>query len=137
MAQTRRRRRRKHRGTQSGSIDRRPRRGRPQSREEARARARAGRSGKKRGGPREPSPPTWRSAVTKGLIAAGIFFVLIGLLSHQALLPSLSLTVFMLAFYIPLSFYTDGFFYRRRMRRLEQERIERSQRAGGHANGSG
>ena len=38
MAQTNKRRRRKHRGTQGGRIDTKPTRGRPRSREEAKAR---------------------------------------------------------------------------------------------------
>ena len=41
MAQTKKKRRRKHRGTQGGRIDTRPARGRPRSRAEAQARARS------------------------------------------------------------------------------------------------
>ena len=41
MAQTKKKRRRKHRGTQAGRIDRKPARGRPRSRSEAQARARS------------------------------------------------------------------------------------------------
>src|SRR5436190_21408065 len=69
VAQTRRR-RRKHRGTQSGSIDRR-RASRPRSRQEARARAR------KQMGTKREGPPRWSSAVTRGLFGAGIFLLLL------------------------------------------------------------
>ena len=74
MAQTKKKRRRKHRGTQGGRVDPNRRAGRPRSREEAKARARAGR---KRPATRVDAPPTWRSAIVRGLVAAVIFSVLL------------------------------------------------------------
>jgi hypothetical protein len=124
MAQTRRRRRRKHRGTQAGSVDRRAR-GRPRSRAEARARARRTQQD------RSLTPPSWRSAINKGLIAAAIFFALLALAFGRPPVASLFLSVFMLAFYVPMAYFTDRFFFRRRMRQLERERLERAQRRDG------
>jgi hypothetical protein len=132
VAQTRRRRRRKHRGTQSGRIDSRPR-GRPRNRAEAKARA-SSRSSRARSR-RQPAltPPTWRSAIVKGAIAALLFFVLIGVAFGRPLAASAGLAAFLLLFYIPMSYYTDRFFYRRRLRQAEQERLERAQRRAGES----
>jgi uncharacterized membrane protein YfcA len=107
MAQTRRRRRRKHRGTQSGSIDRR-RRARPRTREEAKAQAR------RRTTDRRDVPPTWGSAFTRGLIGAGIFFVLMMLAFKRPAGEAVALSVVMLAIYVPLGYVVDRFFWRRR-----------------------
>jgi hypothetical protein len=127
MAQTRRRRRRKHRGTQSGRIDRRPARGRPRSRAEARARA-SQRGGKKKPGTRQAGPPTWGSALQKSLIAGALFFALLVVAFGGEPLPSAGIAVLMLGFYVPLSFLFDRFFYQRRLRQEEKERLERGQR---------
>ncbi len=120
MAQTRRR-RRKHRGTQSGSIDRRGRT-RPRSRQEARARARQQMGQKKR-----DVAPTWGTAVWRGLFGAGVFLVLIVVLFHQPVGTSLGLAALMLLIYIPMGHYMDRFMYRRRQaaRRRERERKAR------------
>ena len=113
MAQTRKKRRRKHRGTQGGRVDPNRRSGRPRSREEAKARARAGR---KNGTARVDAPPTWRSAVTRGLVAAVIFTGLLVLLFGRSLGAALGLGAFMLAFYIPAGYYIDLAMWRRRER---------------------
>jgi hypothetical protein len=110
MAQTRKRRRRKHRGTQGGRVDRK-RSARPRSRQEARDRARA-----KRGGPRMDRPPTWRSAINRGLVAAGLFAVLLLLIFRRPVLESIAFGFFMLAFYIPMGYFIDTMIWRRRER---------------------
>jgi hypothetical protein len=115
MAQTRKRRRRKHRGTQAGSVERRAR-GRPRSRAEARDRA------KSQYAQRRDQPPTWRSAINRGLVAAGIFFGLIVLLFKQPLGGAVLISLFMLAFYIPMGYYIDRFMYRRRQAQKQPER---------------
>jgi hypothetical protein len=111
MAQTRKKRRRKHRGTQGGRIDTK-RRSRPRTREEARARARAGRQS----APRGDSPPTWRSAFTRGAIAAVIFAALMMLIFQRPVGPALLLAGFMLLFYVPAGYYFDTMMWRRRER---------------------
>jgi hypothetical protein len=113
MAQTKKRRRRKHRGTQGGRIDTGGRRSRPRSREEAKARARSRRSG---AGSRFERPPTWRSSTIRGLFAAGIFVVLLVALFGQNPLVALTFGAFMLAFYIPTGYYIDSYMWRRRER---------------------
>jgi hypothetical protein len=111
MAQTRRRRRRKHRGTQGGRVDPNRRPGRPRSREEAKARARS-----RRTSPRGDAPPTWRSAITRALVAAAIFAVLLLLIFKRPVGASLALAAFMLVFYIPAGYYIDMMMWRRRER---------------------
>jgi hypothetical protein len=120
MAQTKRRRRRKRKGTQSGRIDRRGAGGRPRSRREARDRARAQR------GERRDQPPTWRGAITRGLVAAGIFFVLIAIVFGRPVGEALALSVFMLAFYIPMGYFIDRFLYQRRQRQRQEQRQGRT-----------
>jgi hypothetical protein len=115
MAQTKKRRRRKHRGTQTGKIDRRGRGGRPRSREEARARAR------KQVGDRRDRPPTWSGAMGRAGFGAAIFFILLILIFKQAVLTSLGLSGAMFLIYIPMSMALDRFMYRRRLRARMRE----------------
>lgn len=112
MAQTRKKRRRKHRGTQGGRVDPNRRAGRPRSREEAKARARAGRKST----PRVDAPPTWRSAIMRGAVAAAIFTGLLMLIFGRSIGQALGLGAFMLAFYIPAGYYIDTMMWRRRER---------------------
>jgi hypothetical protein len=129
MAQTKRKRRRKHRGTQGGRIDRRPARGRARSRAEAQSRARS-RAKKKGGGPRVPAPPSWSSALKKGGIAA-VLFVAILMVMGQSPAATVLIGVLMLGFYVPMSFLMDRFFYQRHLRKEAQKRAEKeAQRTG-------
>jgi hypothetical protein len=123
MAQTRKRRRRKHRGTQGGRIDTGGRRGRPRSREEARARARS-RGRRKTGVTRFDSPPTWRGATIRGIVAAALFVVLLLAIFGRPVGESLAFGVFMLAFYIPAGYFIDTMIWRRR----ERTRLRASQK---------
>jgi hypothetical protein len=108
MAQTRKRRRRKHRGTQGGRIDR-GRRARPRSRAEAQSRAKSRKAPQKRG----ENPPTWTGASVRGGMMAAIFIVVLVVLGRP---PGLAIAfgVFLLAFYIPMGFYFDRWLWRRR-----------------------
>jgi hypothetical protein len=109
MAQTRKRRRRKHRGTQGGRVDTRTR-GRPRSRAEAQSRARS-----KRRAPRTNNPPTWRGATLRGALMAVLFLAILLVLGRPVGV-SIAFSAFMLAFYIPMGFYIDRFMWRRRQR---------------------
>ncbi len=111
MAQTKKKRRRKHRGTQGGRIDSK-RRSRPRNRQEAKAQARSRRST----GPRGDSPPTWRSSVIRGLVAAVIFAILLLVLFKRPVGAALALGAFMLVFYIPAGYYIDMMMWRKRER---------------------
>ena len=128
MAQAKKKRRRKHRGTQGGRIDRRPARGRARSRAEAQSRARS--RTKKKGGPRVPEPASWSSALKKGGIAAALFVAVITVFG-QSLAVALVVGVAMLGFYVPMAFMLDRFVYQRHLRKEAQKRAEReAQRTG-------
>ncbi len=109
MAQTKRKRRSKHRGTPAGTIESRGRTGRKLKPEE-----KAKPSGAKKD--RFATPPTWRSAMTRAGIAAGIFLVAVVALFRQPIFGAISISALMFLLYIPLGFYTDQFLYRRRQR---------------------
>lgn len=112
MAQTKKKRRRKHRGTQGGRIDSNRRPPRPRSRAEAQARAR---TGTKRA-PRGDRPPTWRGSIVRGAVAALIFAVLLLVIFRRPIGAALALGAFMLVFYIPAGYYIDTLMWRRRER---------------------
>jgi Flp pilus assembly protein TadB len=117
MAQTKKRRRRKHRGTQTGRIDNRSR-GRPRNRAEARSRAQS----KSKPSDRQDRSPTWRSALNRGLLAAGVFLLLLLFAFKRPVLEAVGIAAFMLVFYVPFCYYFDQFFYRRRQRQKQQAR---------------
>src|SRR4051794_17254235 len=109
MAQTRRRRRSKHRGTPAGTIETRGRTGRKPRPEERSAGggARARRN-------RFDQPPTWKSAAQRAGVAAGIFLVAVIAIFRQNIPAAISISALMFALYIPMSFYTDLWLHRRR-----------------------
>jgi hypothetical protein len=121
MAQTKRKRRSKHRGTAAGTIETRGRTGRPPSPEERRRQTRA--SAREA---RLNKPPTWKAAATRGAIAAGGLFVIFAFLlpaisktksstSHQ-MVTGLLFAVFAFALYTFGGYYLDVFMYRKRQR---------------------
>ena len=115
MAQTRKKRRRKHRGTQAGTIERAGRTGRPQTREEAKQIARQRRQ------ERMDRQPTWKGAVQRAALAAALFGVLVVLAFGRAPVQGAFLALFMFLLYIPLGYATDTAMYRFRQRRKQQQ----------------
>ena len=113
MAQTKKKRQRKHRGTQGGRVDPNRRQAKPRSRAEAKARVR---SGTKKSGPKVDRPPTWRGSAIRGIAAAAIFTVLLLLIFKRSASAALGLGAFMLVFYIPAGYYMDTYLWRRRER---------------------
>ena len=111
MAQTKRKRTRKHRGTPAGTIERAGRTGRPQTREEAKKIARDRRT------ERLNRPPTWKSAINRAAIAAAVFGVLLILLFKRDIAQGVALAAFMFLLYIPLGYFTDTMIYRFRQRK--------------------
>lgn len=131
MAQTKKKRRKKRRGTQGGRIDTKGR-GRPRNRQEAQARARARSSGKgkKQVVDRRDIPPTWRGAGTRAFIAAFVFALIMWLAFGRTIAQASLLGLFMFGIYLPMGYYTDSFFYRRRQRALQRERAAQAQSKG-------
>jgi hypothetical protein len=133
MAQTKKKRRRKHRGTQGGRIDTRPARGRARSRGEAQNRARSRTKKKGKPGDRTPQPATWSNAFKKGGIAAILFAGILALMGQNPI-QILVIGFLMMGFYVPMAFLLDRFVYQRYLRKEAQKRDEReTRRTGGGA----
>jgi hypothetical protein len=114
MAQTKRKRTRKHRGTPAGTIERSGRTGRSQTRADAKQISR------QRRGERFDKPPTWRAAVNRAAIAAVVFGVLLVVLFKRPPSAGAVLAALMFLLYIPLGFATDTAIYRYRLRKKGQ-----------------
>jgi hypothetical protein len=112
MAQTKRKRRTKHRGTAAGTIETRGRTGRPpspderkkQSREQARQ-ARINRA------------PTWQGAVKRAGLAASFMFIFLLIFSKGKIAAAVLFAILSLLIYIPAGYYMDLWMWRRRMRK--------------------
>lgn len=113
MAQTKKKRSRKKRGTQAGNIDH-SKRSRPKTRAEAKSQARAG--GRNRSVQKGDNPPTWKGASIRGAIASAVFVILLILLFGQSVGSAVIIGLAMLVFYIPAGYYMDLFLWRRRER---------------------
>jgi hypothetical protein len=111
MAQTKRKRTRKHRGTPAGTIERAGRTGRSQTSTDAKQIARQRRQD------RLDRPPTWRGAINRAAIAAAVFGVLVTLVFNRGIASGVILAGFMFLIYIPLGYATDTAIYRFRQRR--------------------
>ena len=116
MAQTKRKRTRKHRGTPAGTIDRAGRTGRPQTREDAKQIARQRRQD------RLDKPPTWSGSVNRAAIAAAVFAILVVLFFDRSMAQGAILGGFMFLLYIPLGYVTDSAIYRYRQRKKQGAR---------------
>jgi Flp pilus assembly protein TadB len=117
VAPTKRKRRStKHRGNAAGMVETRGRTGRKPDPADRKASARQARLD------RYSKPPTVRSAFQRSSIAAVVFMVAMILIVKQTIAASILLGGFVLLIYVPLSYYTDLFFYRRRQaKQLEQQ----------------
>jgi hypothetical protein len=114
MAQTKRKRTRKHRGTPAGTIERAGRTGRPQTSQDAKQVARQRRED------RLNKPPNWKSAAQRAAIAAAVFGVLVVVAFGRDIGAGLALAAFMFLLYIPLGYATDLALYRFRQKRKAQ-----------------
>jgi Flp pilus assembly protein TadB len=113
VAQTRKKRRRKHRGTQAGTIDRSGRTGNTRNRQDSKEIAR------RRRAERLDRPPTMKGAAQRAAIAAAVFGVLVVVVFGRGAGQGIVLGAFMFLLYIPLGFATDTFIYRFRQRRRQ------------------
>lgn len=113
MAQTKRKRRTKHRGTPAGTIQTRGRTGRPLSPEERKKQTRLEAREK-----RLNTPPTWKSSAIRAVVAGMLVFVFILLTNkkHQ-LVTAVAFTAIAIIFYIPAGYYLEQTLYRRRQRK--------------------
>jgi hypothetical protein len=118
MAQTKRKRRTKHRGNAAGIVEHRGRTSRPPSpevrKQQRKEEARASRSS------RYARPPSWQSAANRALITTLLFVAVVIFILRQPVNQAIALGGFMLLLYIPIGYYTDSFFYKRRQQSLQK-----------------
>jgi len=115
MAQTKRKRQTKHRGNAAGVVESRGRTGRkPTVAEKSGTAGDAARAKEKRLD-RLDRPPTWRSAFIRGM-AASVVLLLISLFLIKQSAQAVGLFPIVLVGYTLISYYTDRWLYRRRLR---------------------
>src|SRR4051794_731748 len=112
MAQTRRKRKRRHRGTQAGTIDARGRTSKPAA-EQRRgpSKSASGKASSSRSASRQTAadrrqarfdnPPTWRGSLNRAAFAAAILVIFVSVVSKRPA-QGLVLGVFALLIYIPM-----------------------------------
>lgn len=114
MAQTKKKRRSKHRGNAAGMVEARGRTGRKPTEAERKASEKLTAADRRR--ERMMRPPSWKSATIRAGAAALVFGLLLAFAFQQTPAQAVSLTIFVFFFYIPLGYYTDMLIYRRRTR---------------------
>jgi hypothetical protein len=115
MAQTKRKRRTKHRGNAAGSVEARGRTGRKPTESERRKSTTANAREERRF-----AEPTWAGAATRAGLASVMLFVLfqVGLAGEkQSIATSLALAVAAFLIYVPMGYKVDRIFWQRRMRK--------------------
>jgi Flp pilus assembly protein TadB len=115
MAQTKRKRRSKHRGTAAGTIEARGRTGRPPTAEERKKQDRM--TARER---RLNRPPTWKSSLTRASFAAAIMFIFLLITtskSKNGFEAAVVFALFALILYVPAGYYLELYLFRRRQRR--------------------
>jgi hypothetical protein len=122
VAQTKRKRRTKHRGTPAGTIEARGRTGRKPTGSERGGGSKA--TSRDRRLARMDQPPTWRSAANRAVIATGLLLVALLLLFKTKPGEAIALAGFALIIYIPMGYYTDLLMYRRRQARKLREKTK-------------
>jgi Flp pilus assembly protein TadB len=114
MAQTKRKRRTKHRGTAAGTVTTKGRTGRPPSPDErkklTREQAREARLN---------VLPTWNGAIKRALLASAFMFLFLLLTSKGNILAAVVFAIFAFALYVPSGYYLELYLWRRRQRKKE------------------
>ncbi|MGH2857846.1 MAG: hypothetical protein ACRDMJ_10210 [Solirubrobacteraceae bacterium] len=114
MAQTKRKRRTKHRGNAAGTVEARGRTGRPPTAEEKKKQEKA-KAGQARA--RQTKPPSWQGSVKKAGLAAAFMFVFLLVTNKFRVVPALIFAIVAMALYVPTGYYMDGWIYRRQLRK--------------------
>lgn len=110
MAQTKRKRRTKHRGTAAGAVTARGRTGRPPSPEEKK---KATREATREA--RLNAQPTWNGAIKRASLASAFMFIFLLLASKGSIVAAIVFAIFAFAIYVPAGYYLEQFLWRRRM----------------------
>ena len=113
MAQTKRK--TKHRGNAAGMVESRGRTGRRPTAAERSASGREKAKAREQRQQRYDRPPTWRGSFYRSLLAA-VAVLVIGIVLIKNTAEAILLFPVVLAMYVPISYYTDLWLYRRRLR---------------------
>src|SRR5215217_7327442 len=120
MAQKKRKRKSRHRGTAAGTIEARGRTSRPAEastkKKKPTARSQGAGAARDKRAARFDEPPTWRGALNRALFAAGLFGILMLVAFRRPIASAAALASLMVFMYLPMSYYTDRFLYNRRQR---------------------
>jgi hypothetical protein len=74
------------------------------------------------GSVREPQAPSWRRTFKRGLVFGPVMFVTVMLLSgDMTLVQQLVQTAFIVAIFLPFSYFLDGLFWRSYKRRMARQ----------------
>ncbi len=117
MAQTKRKRRSKHRGNAAGTIEVRGRTGRRPTPEEQKQAEKADAKAKRQ--QRVTQPPSWNRAVIRAAAASVLLFVLTQLGLFRQNVPigqAIAVCLVALVIYVPLGYAFDNFMYKRMTR---------------------
>ena len=123
MAKTRRKRQTKHRGNVVGEVERRGRTSRKNNSNEVKKTENRGNARPHR----LDQPPTWRGSLSRSGFAAVIFFGAMLLFLKRPLPVAITWTAAIWLLYIPMTYYTDLFIYRRRQLRKKTNQQKKSQ----------
>jgi|SRR5581483_9681775 len=121
MAQTKRKRRTKHRGNAAGVVTSRGRTSPPPKGEEAKQRQKA--QARDRRAARYDKPPSWRSAIQRAALTCVLLFAVLMIIpgAKHNVAASLLLAAIAFAFYVPMGYMIDNSLYRRRQKRKAEQ----------------
>ncbi|HUA10501.1 MAG TPA: hypothetical protein VMA83_00680 [Solirubrobacteraceae bacterium] len=114
MAQVRKKRQTKHRGNAAGIVESRGRTGRKPTDAEKKGPVTKESRAKSQPVDRRNQPPSWRRAFIAAMFAA-ILLLLVMTVLFKKPTQGVALFPFVLLLYVPISYYTDSFFYKRRV----------------------
>jgi hypothetical protein len=71
---------------------------------------------------RQPEAPSWRRTLKRGLVFAPVMFVTVMLLSGDlSLVQQIAQTAFIVAIFLPFSYFLDGMFWRSHKKRMARQ----------------
>lgn len=116
VAQTKRKRQTKHRGNAAGVVESRGRTGRKPTTAEKTGKGMGATGKKEKALARQDRPPTWLGAFYRSMIAA-VLMLLASLFLLKKPGEAIALFPIVLLAYVPISYYTDQWMFKRRQRR--------------------
>jgi hypothetical protein len=94
---------------------------------ETRARSGGGSRSQSRAPQRTIQPPSWRRAIKRALVWGPVLVVAMMLLNRNvAPLQWVTSAVFLVAFFIPISYFTDSLAYRMYIKRLDRQKATKT-----------